>query len=588
MADLVFATRGQAEMLAAQEGIRKKALETKQELEEAAKATGAWDAATMKLKSSAESALRSISSEQEKILDKIAKIQEAQEKGLIPPKEAEEGIQRLRQEWIDVDEATLKAKASTEKLKQETEKQEQANARLKTTAESALRSIQTEEEKILEQIQEIEQAMEQGLVPPAEAELGLARLRERLMSLGEGASAAGSNVLAELKKAFAPTQLIKVGLSFVGVKAGIDAIKAELKAMQDAVDERAAEHLKPKGDADKLADNLARAQKEAADATNSLLEAERKLGQVRNADASSESELKQRRRDQLQALDRELAEVREDMAREEQQRNKSLASAREERDRHLVRQREKRSRTGLGAYDQSPEEDVTLARLNQRIQELEAGGENVGLRRRLEALQRRQADVVFDNTAVNPAAANEAAQEVADQRRAVEAAKQRLREAAEAQRAFINSPTGLNLQRQLDLSTIAEEGFSDIAQGQRSKALSSEQIDALKKSLRAAGQGSTRQRIDAFINSLDGMTDEADMTASLRRFAADLADGDIVGGNLSNKFVPATAEESRLAEALNRMSDRMERRDADAARQREETNARLNLILQKEAGLLTE
>ena len=155
MSDLVFATRGQAEMLAAQESVRKKALETKQEFEEAAKATGAWDAATMKLKNSAESALRSISSEQDKIVEKIAKIEAAQEKGLIPPKEAEDGIKRLRQQWIDVDEKTTQAREATLK-------QEQAYMKLRSTAESALRSVQSEEERIKEQIADIEDAMQKG------------------------------------------------------------------------------------------------------------------------------------------------------------------------------------------------------------------------------------------------------------------------------------------------------------------------------------------------------------------------------------------------------------------------------------------
>jgi len=595
MSDLVFATRGQAEMLAAQEAVRKKALDTKQEFEEAAKATGAWDAATMKLKSSAETALRSISTEQEKIAEKIAKIQAAQEKGLVPPKEAEEGIQRLRQQWIDVDEATLEATEATLKAKEATEAQARANLQLKSNAESALRSIQTEEERILEQIDEIEAAMSKGLVPPSEAEEGLQRLRERLKGLGDEAGGASSNVLGELKKAFSPMQVIKVGLSFVGVKAGIEAIKTELKAMQDAVDERAAEYLKPKEKSEELADELEKAQKEAADAKKQLGDAQLRFSQAKQSNLQSENELQLRRRSELRDVDRDLALANEDAATEEAERRKQLAAAIKERDRHVRQQEQRKSeREGLGSYDNPPEEDVALERMNQQIAELQAKGMSTALRRRIDELKQRQLDIALDNSVVDPAALNEASQEVVNRQRAAAEAERKVREVADRQRAFINSPEGINLRRELDLRQIAEKGFSEIVQGQKSDAISSEVIDEINKGLRAGGSSELGMKTADFIDRWknDGLISESERINRLRNFAADLADGeqdqlgknDFEAGTLGRA---ATAEELRLAAIFERMADRMERREEDAARERRKTNELLEKIAGKESLVLT-
>jgi hypothetical protein len=241
MADLSFATKGQAEALAAQEAVRQKALDTRQEFEAGAKAAGAWDAALGKLKTQGESALKSIATEQEKIVDKINAIKAAQEEGFIPPAEAEEAIRRLRQEWINVDEATQAAGASTDTTKDKTAALSEEHVRLKSTAESALRSIQTEEEQILEQIEAIESAMSHGLVPPEEAQAGIAKLKERLGEVKDAAAAAGAGALQSLKNAFSPMHIVKIGLSVVGMKAAVAQIKQELRDVQDGVDRRSIE-----------------------------------------------------------------------------------------------------------------------------------------------------------------------------------------------------------------------------------------------------------------------------------------------------------------------------------------------------------
>lgn len=103
MPDLVFATRGQAEAIAAQEAVARKAREAKVEFEEGAKATQAWDSAQMGLKRSAESALRTVTTEQERIIQQIDKVKAAYREGLILRPEAEEGVRRLRKRWVEVD-----------------------------------------------------------------------------------------------------------------------------------------------------------------------------------------------------------------------------------------------------------------------------------------------------------------------------------------------------------------------------------------------------------------------------------------------------------------------------------------------------
>lgn len=82
MPDLIFASRGQAEALAAQEQITTAARKARAEFEEGAKATKVWDVDTAKLARTSESALRSVQTEQDKIAEKISLINERLRQGI--------------------------------------------------------------------------------------------------------------------------------------------------------------------------------------------------------------------------------------------------------------------------------------------------------------------------------------------------------------------------------------------------------------------------------------------------------------------------------------------------------------------------
>jgi hypothetical protein len=116
MPDLIFTTRGQAEVLAAQEKLAASARRAKQEFEEGARMTRAWDEATARLARTSEAALRSINTEQEKIAQKIDLIQQRQAKGIGSTEQNTEAIRRLRQQWVNVDNTTQQHTTSTDRL----------------------------------------------------------------------------------------------------------------------------------------------------------------------------------------------------------------------------------------------------------------------------------------------------------------------------------------------------------------------------------------------------------------------------------------------------------------------------------------
>ncbi len=232
MADLVFATRGQSEVLKAQEEIAKKSREIRDEFMEGAKATGKWDAATAKLQRTSEAALRSVATEQEKIADKIALIQERQEKGIGTTEENEAAIKRLRERWVELDDATVKQREEAVKVAQ-------AHEQLKIKATNSLRSVQSEEELVAARMRDIQdeidavgKAMEAGLIPPDEAEEGIKRLKKRMEDLGESVSVTSKSIVDSLNKAFAPEHVIKFATKFVGVGAAIKTLQAAVNDEQ--------------------------------------------------------------------------------------------------------------------------------------------------------------------------------------------------------------------------------------------------------------------------------------------------------------------------------------------------------------------
>jgi predicted nucleic acid-binding Zn-ribbon protein len=141
MPDLIFATKGQAEALAAQEAVTKKAREAKEEFEAGAKATQAWDSAQLQLKRSAESAMRSVATEQERVVQQIDRVKAAYREGLILKPEAEETVRRLREQWMKAGDAVKSARSEAARVPQELQKIEQPASRLQQTFQKAFDPI---------------------------------------------------------------------------------------------------------------------------------------------------------------------------------------------------------------------------------------------------------------------------------------------------------------------------------------------------------------------------------------------------------------------------------------------------------------
>jgi hypothetical protein len=234
MANLKFSTEGQQEALAAQEAIAKKARELKQEFESGMKATDTWDTSISKMQRTSESALRSVQTEQEKIVKQIDAIKDAVANGLYDGREEEaaEAIERLQKKWVAVDEATLNAKAQTKEY-------ELAQQQLKSAAESALGSVQTELEKVKADIETVEQESRDGLIDPEEAEAGLERLRDKLAALEDESKTVGDKINAALGKAFSIERVLKFGVKFVGVAAAVSLLKKTIAEAQETVDRAA-------------------------------------------------------------------------------------------------------------------------------------------------------------------------------------------------------------------------------------------------------------------------------------------------------------------------------------------------------------
>jgi hypothetical protein len=331
MSDLVFTTQGQAEALAAQEAVAKKGREIRDEFEQGAKSVGAWDSAMSKLKGSAESALRSVATEQEKIAEQITKISAAQEKGLIPPAEAEAAVARLKDRWLECDEAT-------KKQAEDAEKTANAHELLKESAEHAIKSVETEGEKTADQIKEIgeeavkvQQAMKEGLVPKDVGEETVRRLKDKMEELKkpvEEVAESGGKMEHAFKHLFDPAILIKSAGAFVGIHAAIHLIKEELEDIQTRIDKRVAILMKPAERQKFLDDQVEEKRKAREDAVAAETEAGRALAPAADSDKKSAEQKQQ-----------EIAELEKDMARSKVDATQADRDAAQRR-RELIRRRE--------------------------------------------------------------------------------------------------------------------------------------------------------------------------------------------------------------------------------------------------------
>lgn len=561
MADLVFSTRGQAEALAAQESLRKKALEAKLEFEEAAKATGAWDAATMKLKSSAESALRSISSEQDRIVDKIAKIEAAQAKGLVAPKEAEEAVKRLRQQWIDVDGATKAAKEAVQS-------QETAHLRLRSTAETTLRGLQSEEEKILEQIHEIEEAMEKGLVPPDEAEEGLSRLRGKL----DDARESGFSLGQVFQKAFDPKQLIAMGASFASLKSAIGLLTDEFNDWQAAVDKRFDASRSVAGKGDELAKELKKAEEDRKQAEDRVKEAENRLAAAQAEDSKSLAQATQQRRDEIASLELDLTRAQEDKRKAVEEQAKRVEEA---QGRINVTLR------GTPKDGARPIDADKLAEERRKLEELKGAGIPIGLQRRITDLETQLMRKAIDPITGGDASGS-ARGAVGDARAEFWKAQRKEAEARDADKAFRDSPEGkaaaIVEERIKDLEKLRDKTLANTG-GARS--LSSKELELIEDIERAAGINSIDRKFSRFAKRLnDGeiTMDEAAQQASTD--ASSIRNKEAMrqafeSGDWTRREVAPTNEQARQAAAL----EELVRLFRESNRKVDEHSATLNRVI---------
>lgn len=314
MSDLVFTTQGQAEALAAQEAIAKKGKEIRDEFESGAKSVGAWDSAMSKLKGSAESALRSVASEQEKIAQQIERISAASEKGLIPPAEAEQAVARLKERWVEADEAT-------KKQAEDAEKTAHAHELLKESAEHAVSSVASESEKTAEKIKEIgkemvdvRDAMRAGIIPKDIGAQTIERLKVKVEELKKPLAEveeSGGRMEHAFKHLFDPAVLIKAGGAFVGIHAAIHAIKDELENIQTRIDKRVAILLKP-AERQKLLDDEVEARRKAVeDARAAETEAGRAITPAEDADVKS----REQKQKDLADLEKQIKRSEDDSIR---------------------------------------------------------------------------------------------------------------------------------------------------------------------------------------------------------------------------------------------------------------------------------
>ncbi len=349
MADLVFATRGQAEALKAQEDIAKKSREIRNEFEEGAKSTGKWDAATAKLHRTSETALRSIATEQEKIADKISLIQERQEKGIGTTEENEKAIARLRERWIELDDATIKQRQDAEKVAQ-------AHDQLKIKVEASIDSVATSGERAADQIKKIEEqiidvqsAAAQGLIPQTQADQTVDRLRGKIDELRDSIDVterSGGRLEGTFKKLFDPAILVKSMGAFIGIKAAIGQIKDELNDIQDRVDKRMAQFKEPL-EKDKDLDREIESSKSEVDrARERAIEAERSRDGLQEQDAKSQIQQEKEIAKMEKELEKAKAERQQTIADEAERQQKAGSRALKNLQRALQDQDEERAERG--------------------------------------------------------------------------------------------------------------------------------------------------------------------------------------------------------------------------------------------------
>lgn len=529
MSDLRFTTQGQEQVLAAQQQLRKGAREYKEEIEAGLKATQQWDENWAKLKRQGETALRSIQTEQERLLDSILKIEDAAARGLVPPDEAQEGIRRLKQQWIEVDEATVKAREATDQYERE-------QAELKNAAEAALGSVRTELESIQQKIADVEAASAKGLITPEQAEEGLRRLNGQLndtkLRLAE-AETGTSRLNTILLKAFNPETLVKWGAGLFGVKAIIAQLRAEFDDFQTAIDKRSAAYLEPEEKEKKFASDVESAAGDVANTEEALARQRKTLEDARADEAQQQAE----RREQIEER---ISDLTEQLARAQQDRQAAIQDAakqqEEARDRLASQYRQAqlaldRAIEDLG-YAKTPQSrrgaqrrvDDARARLDALDAEVAGEGPSLtGYDRRIADLERDISRARRDLAAPGGGDRSAAAAEsLAEAEREYAAALRKKKDLEQQQAEFLQSPEYGRYKTQQQIGEAFDQLYKDIIAVGDQTQVSSEDLEKFADALREVGQGDLARKFTEFIARIDDGTISIDEVVEEMRRQIDL------------------------------------------------------------------
>lgn len=503
MPDLVFTSKGQAEALAAQESIAKKAREMKDEFESGAKSVGAWDANMAKLQRTSESALRSVATEQEKIAEKISVIQERQEKGIGTTDENAAAIARLRGQWVELDEATKKQREDAERVAQ-------AHEHLKMSAGQAVESVATDAEKAAKEIEKlgdeidtVQQAMDKGLIPQDVGQQTIERLNDRMEELKnevQSTDTSGGRLQRTFQKLFDPALLVKFVGGFIGIKAAIKTFRDELDDLQKRIDKRTTFFQKPAERKEQLDKDFEAQQavaeqagKQAADAAKDVREAERQ-------------QLEQRRgiTERIGEMEREIAEAR--------------ADAEKATDKATADRKKRMEEAGLNLSDvlediaeaDDPNSKANKRRLRDaRQREREAfalpisgAASVVTAQERIADLERQLAKLRRELRQPGQGVGAAGLRLTETRRKAVEEAEA-LAGISRDREALVGGPEYQRAGRSGKIDKAAEKLFKDLANMSDEASLGADQLEKFGDAFREKGQGALARKMDRFVQRLD-------------------------------------------------------------------------------------
>jgi hypothetical protein len=543
MADLRFTTHGQAELLAAQEAVARKARETREEFEKGAKATQTWDGELAKLGRQGQSALRSIQTEQEKIAAKIEVIRSSQDKGLIPPPQAEEALRRLTERWVEVEDA---ARAAAEKT--------------------------------------------QSIPPPEDAIKGTGDLTRELST----AEIESSRLGRTLFKAFDPALLIKYLAGFAGIKAAIRALRDELEAAQKGIDDRASVFLEPGEREKKFTTDAAGLQADVDKQLQRTIEASQQIAVERGKADRAEAERQEKLAEQIGDTEERIRRRREDRER---------AIAKDEKDRSTLDRDVGEARRDLrDARTESAEKSA-----RRRIRGLEDRRQNWdefptrdidrGLRDLEGQRDRLQADAAAPGSRENVAQAQAAAKENAQ---ALDRLTAQIKQLEADRTQFEASPEFQRFQTVESRGTAADEAFQNLATLADATQLSSDELEKFAALFRELGYSSLSTKLRTFVDRIDdGAVSVEEVIADLRATVYNIqqrADDKLLSGGGEfggpGEVIPGSGRDLTTVERgqvlyVEQLINRLEPHNDEAKRARQRQIELLEQLLrsQQEGGL---